>query len=141
MGARGLDVAHNVVDISEVRAGGDIGALYDHLEHDHGWKQTDVITGSELLMLHFQTHHEAVVTGSHMLGRHDGTPKLDGHRLAESLRTAAEHPAPTPASPLWVEGFCDGLRFSASILDLAADDRLNLENFGEMIAKMTTKGS
>ena len=87
MGARGLNVEHNVVDISVVRSGGDIGALYDHLEHDHGWKQTDVITGSELLMLHFQTHHEAVVAGEHMLGRHDVTLQLECQECARTFST------------------------------------------------------
>lgn len=59
---------------------------------------------------------------------------VDGHRLAGAFRTAADNPAPSTQPPLWTEGFCDGLRFAAALLDLAADDRLTPENLGDAIA-------
>jgi hypothetical protein len=71
MGGRGLDVAHNVIDISVVQPSEDAGALWDHLEHDHRWKtKTSTSTGSELFRIHFQTHHEATVASEHMLRGH-----------------------------------------------------------------------
>lgn len=66
---------------------------------------------------------------------------IDGHRLADALRSAADNPAITPAPALWSEGFCDGVRFSAALLDLAADDRLTLENIAEVLSKMTPSRS
>lgn len=42
-------------------------------------------------------------------------------KAAGAFRSAAANPAPTPLSPLWVDGFCDGLRFCSLVLDVLAD--------------------
>lgn len=60
---------------------------------------------------------------------------FDGHKLAHSFRHAADH-APAIRHPVWTDGFSDGLRFAAAMLDLAVDDRLALENIGEMLETM-----
>lgn len=59
------------------------------------------------------------------------------HRLAKSIRDAADHPAPiADRLKVWRSGFCDGLFFAAAVLDLAADGKLVSDAEGELLAAL-----
>lgn len=74
---QGLDVKHNVLDTAQPVAryvsSDSLDTLWDHMEHDHGWK-TETVTGTELLRLHYRCHHESMVASEHML--RSSEPKL-----------------------------------------------------------------
>lgn len=38
-------------------------------------------------------------------------------RVAQSFRHAAANPAPSTLPAMWVEGFCDGLKFAAAAIE------------------------
>lgn len=61
----------------------------------------------------------------------------EARKLANAFRSAASTPPPmSPSQANWREGFCDGLRFAAATLDLAADGKLVAEAEGELLAAL-----